>query len=68
MGAAARVRVLTALANELATSIEDGEEMREVGAASAWLAGALGGFSGGARSRDWGCSRSGGCGGCVGGR
>ena len=41
VGAAARVHVLTALANELATSIKDGEEMREVEAASAWLAGAL---------------------------
>ena len=41
MGAAARIHVLTALANELATSIKDGEEMREVEAASAWLAGAL---------------------------
>lgn len=29
MGAAARIHVLTALANELATSIKDGEEMRE---------------------------------------
>lgn len=41
MGAAARIHVLTALANELAASMEDGEEMREVEAASAWLAGAL---------------------------
>ena len=41
MGAAARIHVLTALANELATSMRDGEEMREVEAASAWLAGAL---------------------------
>lgn len=41
MGAAARIHVLTALANELATLIKDGEEMREVEAASAWLAGAL---------------------------
>lgn len=41
MGVAARVHVLTALANELAASMEGGEEMREVEAASAWLAGAL---------------------------
>lgn len=41
MGAAARIHVLTALANELATSVRGGEEMREVEAASAWLAGAL---------------------------
>lgn len=41
MGAAARIYVLTALANEVAVSMEDGEEMREVGVASAWLAGAL---------------------------
>lgn len=41
MGAAACIHVLTALANGLATSIKDGEEMREVEAASAWLAGAL---------------------------
>lgn len=41
MGAAARIHVLTVLANELAASMEDGEEMREVEVASAWLAGAL---------------------------
>lgn len=41
MGVAARIHVLTALANELAASMEDGEEMREVEEASAWLAGAL---------------------------
>lgn len=41
MGAAARIHVLTALANEVAVSMEDGEEMREVEEASAWLAGAL---------------------------
>lgn len=41
MGAAARIHVLTALANELAVSMEGDDEMREVEAASAWLAGAL---------------------------
>ena len=41
MGVAARIHVLTALANEVAVSMEDGDEMREVEAASAWLAGAL---------------------------
>ena len=41
MGAAARLRVLTALAHEVAVSVEGGGEMREVGVASAWLAGAL---------------------------
>lgn len=41
MGAAARIHVLAALANELAASMKDGEEMREVEEASAWLAGAL---------------------------
>lgn len=41
MGAAARVHVLTALANELAASIRGGEEMRGVEAASVWLAGVL---------------------------
>lgn len=41
MGAAARIHVLTALANEVAASMEGDDEMREVEAASAWLAGAL---------------------------
>lgn len=41
MGAAARIHVLTALANEVAVSMEDGDEMREVEVASVWLAGAL---------------------------
>lgn len=41
MGAAARIHVLTALANEVAASMEDDDEMREVEVASAWLAGAL---------------------------
>lgn len=41
MGAAARIRVLAALANELAASMKDGEETHEVEEASAWLAGAL---------------------------
>lgn len=41
MGVAARIHVLTVLANEVAVSMEDGDEMREVEAASAWLAGAL---------------------------
>ena len=41
MGAAARIHVLAALANELAASMKDGEEMHEVEEASAWLAGAL---------------------------
>ena len=41
MGAAARVRVLAALANGLATLIKNGGEMRGVGEASAWLVGAL---------------------------
>ena len=41
MGAAARIHVLTALAHEVAVSMESGDEMREVGVASAWLAGAL---------------------------
>lgn len=41
MGAAARIHVLTALANEVASSMEGGGEMREVEVASAWLAGAL---------------------------
>lgn len=41
MGAAARIHVLTALANEVAVSMEGDDEMREVDVASAWLAGAL---------------------------
>ena len=41
MGAAARIHVLTALAHEVAVSMGGGGEMREVGVASAWLAGAL---------------------------
>lgn len=41
MGAAARIHVLTALANEVAVSMEGDDEMREVEVASAWLAGAL---------------------------
>lgn len=41
MGAAARIHVLTALAHEVAVLMEGGGEMREVEAASAWLAGAL---------------------------
>ena len=41
MGAAARIHVLTALAREVAVSMEGGDEMREVEAASAWVAGAL---------------------------
>ena len=41
MGAAARLHVLTALAHEVAALVEGGDEMREVGVASAWLAGAL---------------------------
>lgn len=41
MGAAARIHVLTALAHEVAASMEGGDEMREVEEASAWLAGAL---------------------------
>lgn len=41
MGAAARIHVLTALANEVAVSMEGDDEMCEVEAASAWLAGAL---------------------------
>ena len=41
MGAAARIHVLTALAHEVAASMEGGGEMREVEEASAWLAGAL---------------------------
>lgn len=41
MGVAARIHVMTALANELAVSMKSGEEMREVEEASAWLAGAL---------------------------
>ena len=41
MGAAARIHVLTALAHEVAVSMEGDDEMREVEVASAWLAGAL---------------------------
>lgn len=41
MGAAARIHVLTALANEVAASMEGDDEMREVEVASAWLAGVL---------------------------
>lgn len=41
MGAAARIHVLTAFANEVAASMEGDDDMREVEAASAWLAGAL---------------------------
>ena len=41
MGAAARIHVLMALANEVAVSMEGDDEMREVEAASAWFAGAL---------------------------
>lgn len=41
MGAAARIHVLTALANEVAVSMEGDDEMREAEVASAWLAGAL---------------------------
>ena len=41
MGAAARLHVLTALANGVAVLMEGGGEMREVEEASAWLAGAL---------------------------
>lgn len=41
MGAAARIHVLTALANEVAVLMEGDDEMREVEVASAWLAGAL---------------------------
>ena len=41
MGAAARIHVLTALANEVAVSMEGDDEMRGVEVASAWLAGAL---------------------------
>lgn len=41
MGAAARIHVLTALANEVAALMEGDDEMREVEEASAWLAGAL---------------------------
>ena len=41
MGAAARVHVLTALASEVVAAMEGGGEMREVEAASVWLAGAL---------------------------
>ena len=41
MGAAARIHVLTALAHEVAVSMEGGDGMREVEVASAWLAGAL---------------------------
>jgi hypothetical protein len=41
MGAAARIHVLTALANELVASMKSGEEMREVAVASVWLTGAL---------------------------
>lgn len=41
MGAAARIHVLTALANGLAALMKNGEEMREVEEASVWLAGAL---------------------------
>lgn len=41
MGAAARIHVLTALANEVAVSMKGDDEMREVEEASAWLAGAL---------------------------
>ena len=41
MGAAARIRVLAVLAHEVVVSVEGGGEMREVGVASAWLAGVL---------------------------
>ena len=41
MGAAARIHVLTALANEVVVLMEGDDEMREVGVASVWLAGAL---------------------------
>lgn len=41
MRAAARIHVLTALANEVAVSMEGDDEMREVEVASAWLAGAV---------------------------
>lgn len=70
MGAAARIHVLTVLANELAASMEGGEEMREVGGVcvACWRADALGGFADGARSPDRFRAGAGGCGDCVGGR
>lgn len=70
MGVAARIHVLTALANEVAVSMEDGDEMREVEAASAWLAGALTRSVGSLveRSPDRFRAGAGGCGDCVGGR
>ena len=41
VGAAARIHVLTALAHEVAVSMEGDDEVREVEGASAWLAGVL---------------------------
>lgn len=41
MGVAARIHVLTVLANEVVVSMEGDDEMRGVEAASAWLVGAL---------------------------